>query len=418
MTRHRTKADDARVAGWVELDDEWEITVVPLLDPNYGIADGSGQGYLFARLTYASALKAAARYGAQLPTAEHLQQLADIGLQLYPYLGTPTAETTLLHSRLHDEDVARQLREAGWDGSVAVAGAGKHWIDGAPAGKSRLMGWDKDGPGPGKALWQPPIVAHNRSHHDDGTTTLLVRRKGTVSNEDIYEGLDEAAEATDDNIVAAPPEPPSTVVDAISELPPPPDTEPAPASLSAPGSRYVELVDDYIQAKNYRRVGERQIDLLVLHSTENPLRPGRKMARAVGGWFGGANAPVASAHFINDDVEVIQCVRVGDVAYAAPGANRNGVQLEIVGQAFKTNWLKEGLPTITKTAELVAALCQDLSIPLCRIDVDGLKAGERGITTHRAVTEASKRSTHVDPGGPGDARWPWSEFLDLVRGFM
>ena len=157
---------------WLRLDAAWDVSALPLWDMQASLDDGTP---LFARLNYDEALEVAAREGAQLPQPEHLEQLRRVGVQLQPYLGTPVAENAIEHSRRHDGDVWRQLRQLAWDGSRPVAGAGKHWIAGAPAGKSRLMGWDKDGAGPGTAWWQPASVAHNRQHFDDGTTTLLVR---------------------------------------------------------------------------------------------------------------------------------------------------------------------------------------------------------------------------------------------------
>lgn len=187
MTRHRTLPDQAAVAGWAPLDDKQEITVLPVLDPRFGVGEGEADP-TFARLTYADALKVAKRYDATLPTPDDLKHLADVGLQLFPFLGTPTAETSLHHSKLHDADVWRQLRARDWvaDGAQQpVAGAGKHWVAGAPEGRSRLMGWDKDGPGPGRELWNPDMVAHNRHHHDDGTTTLLVRPRQRAVDVDL-----------------------------------------------------------------------------------------------------------------------------------------------------------------------------------------------------------------------------------------
>lgn len=172
---HRTPPAQAAVhpSGWAPLSPGVEVTRLPLIDLAHALPTGE---QLFARLTYADALMVAERESATLPEPEHVERLRDIGLQLVPYLGTPTAEVEIEHSERHDADVHRQLAELGWDGVLPVAGAGKHWIAGAPPGRSRLMGWDKDGPGPGRAWWQPPQVAHARTHFDDGTTTILKRR--------------------------------------------------------------------------------------------------------------------------------------------------------------------------------------------------------------------------------------------------
>jgi hypothetical protein len=64
---------------------------------------------------------------------------------------------------------------------------------------------------------------------------------------------------------------------------------------------------------------------------------------------------------------------------------------------------------------LVRELCALYDIPIRRVDAKGLLAGESGITTHAAVTAAFKKSTHIDPGGVNDARWPWPEYLAMVQ---
>jgi hypothetical protein len=45
------------------------------------------------------------------------------------------------------------------------------------------------------------------------------------------------------------------------------------------------------------------------------------------------------------------------------------------------------------------------------VDVAGLLRGDRGITTHDAVSKAFKQSTHWDPG-PG---FPLADFANAVR---
>lgn len=165
-------------AQWSRLDDTHEVTAVPLIDNAHSLESGMP---LFARLNYDEALSVAGRYGARLIAPSEVEMLRNVGLQLMPFLGTPRAENGIEHSEAHDRDVWRQLRKLAWNGKRPVCGAGKHWVDGAPPGRSRLMGWDKDGAGPNKTWWQPDSVAHNRAHFDDGTTTVLVRNaKGAI----------------------------------------------------------------------------------------------------------------------------------------------------------------------------------------------------------------------------------------------
>lgn len=189
---HHTRVEDVIIYGWAPLTDELECTILAPQDAAHELDDGTK---LFARLDYDEHLAVAKAHGARLITAAEVDVLRRVGFQLMPYLGTPTAENDIVHSVRHDADVWRQLRARGWDGRQLVIGDGKYFVDGAPPGKSRLKGWDKDGPGPGSAWWQPNAVAHDRGHFDDGTTAKYVRprrpTKGFGST--IVEALQRAA---------------------------------------------------------------------------------------------------------------------------------------------------------------------------------------------------------------------------------
>jgi hypothetical protein len=169
---HRTRAEHAAVAGWVPFDNEWEITVIPVLDRRYVLADG---GSVLARPTYNDAIEIAQRYGddCQLIDPTDLELLRAVGVELDPYFGTPTAEVTLEHSRLHDADVNRQLKAMGWAGDRVVFNAGKHWMHGAEPGWSRLMGWWLDG----RWINRDMECHKGGNHHDDGTTIMLKRKR-------------------------------------------------------------------------------------------------------------------------------------------------------------------------------------------------------------------------------------------------
>lgn len=177
---HHTHLADVAVCSWEILNSEWEITSPALIDTG---ARPASERALFARLNYNEALIVASALGGELLTLELFEVLRETAtVVLPPFLGTPRAENGIEHSIAHDDACWNALIALNWyAGRGPVAGCGKHWIAGAPPGKSRLVGWDKDGDGPGKALWQPPFVAHNREHFDDGTTTLVVRRRDHVA---------------------------------------------------------------------------------------------------------------------------------------------------------------------------------------------------------------------------------------------
>ena len=175
------------------------------------------------------------------------------------------------------------------------------------------------------------------------------------------------------------------------------------------------LVADEIRAANYTRANRSEVKWCVLHSTENT--PAAGVARNVAEWFAGRQgaAPRASAHYCIGNDEAIACVPENDVSWAAPGANRYGINFEIVGRALSSDWITDCDPALQRAALLVARSCRRWNVPTVFVDADGLKRGERGITTHFEVSRAWRKSTHVDPGGPGNKNFPLSWFLEQVR---
>lgn len=181
-----------------------------------------------------------------------------------------------------------------------------------------------------------------------------------------------------------------------------------------PGETLDDLVDDYIQAKNYTTASRTTLRGIVLHSTES----GPNSASAVANWFAGDSAPRASAHLIIGRGATIQCVALEDVAWAAPKANSEFVQVEHCGYAMKSQWLEEESETLHRSARAVAAICREYDIPVKFLNEADLKSGGRGITTHYRVSMAFKKSDHVDPGGPEDRNWPLVEYLDMVKSYL
>lgn len=168
----------------------------------------------------------------------------------------------------------------------------------------------------------------------------------------------------------------------------------------------------FVQAANYTRTSGRSIRLIVLHSMESPEKPGT--ARAVAAWFAGAGAPKASAHYCVDGQDIIQCVREQDVAWAAPDANHDGLQIEIAGRAAQTTAEWRTPPAILdNVSTLVARLCRKHGIPPVFLTPDQIRAGRKGVTTHANVTKAypGPGRTHWDPG-PG---FPTVEVMAAVR---
>ncbi len=173
----------------------------------------------------------------------------------------------------------------------------------------------------------------------------------------------------------------------------------------------------FIQARNYTPVtgAPRKIDLIVIHDMEAP--ESALTAENVGLWFAGPNAPQASTHYNIDSDSIVQNVLVKDVAWAAPGANHNGIQFEHAGYARQSaaEWLDPYSRSMLAISALLAAqLCKAHSIPARFVPSSGLVMGERGITTHAAVSESFGRSNHTDPG----RNFPMRYYTRLVEEAM
>ncbi len=169
---------------------------------------------------------------------------------------------------------------------------------------------------------------------------------------------------------------------------------------------------EFIQARNYTRTSGRDVDVIVVHTMEAPEKPGT--AKAIAKWFAGPTAPRASGHYCIDNIKIVQGVRDQDVAWAAPGCNHNGIQLEHAGRARQTaaDWSDPYSRAMLKlSAKLAARLCKKHHIPIRRVRAAGLRAGRRGITGHVDVSQAFHRSDHWDPG----RNFPWAEYLRWIK---
>ena len=166
----------------------------------------------------------------------------------------------------------------------------------------------------------------------------------------------------------------------------------------------------FVQARSYTKGPRRgPITVVVIHDMEAPETT--KTAENVARYF--ATTAPASAHYCVDSDSVVQCVREADIAWHAPGANANGVGVELAGYAKQTaaQWADPfSHAMLILAAQLVADICKRNRIPAVYVTAAGLKAGKQGVTLHRDVTAAFHRSTHTDPG----PNFPMSAFMGLV----
>lgn len=169
----------------------------------------------------------------------------------------------------------------------------------------------------------------------------------------------------------------------------------------------------FIKAANYTPSSGRRIDLLVIHDMEAPEK--LETAEGVARYFQKPSVK-ASAHYNIDANSVVQCVRDQDVAWAAPGANHDGLQFEHAGYARQST--KEWLDSygqkmlFGQSAPLFARKCKEHKIPPVFLRAPDLTAQRRGITTHWEVTRAfSNGRGHTDPG----SGFPIQQFLVAVQ---
>jgi N-acetyl-anhydromuramyl-L-alanine amidase AmpD len=146
---------------------------------------------------------------------------------------------------------------------------------------------------------------------------------------------------------------------------------------------------------------------------EAPEKPGA--ALAVAKWFAGPNAPNASAHFCVDADVMIQCVFLHDVAWAAPGANMDGIHIEHAGFAAQTaeQWNDDySRKLLDRSSFLAASLCAKFRIPARWLSVEEVRDKKTsGICGHHDVSLAFGKSSHTDPG----RSFPRERYIALVE---
>lgn len=166
----------------------------------------------------------------------------------------------------------------------------------------------------------------------------------------------------------------------------------------------------------YSRQRREHVSFIVLHATHGAEGPNKDNDEAVA-----SSKPLLpgelphSAHYFVDSDSATRSVPDLLTAYhAGKHANAAGIGVEICGRADQSlkQWLdKVSLPTLQIAARLVADLCKEHKIPAEFLDVDGLLAGSKGITTHALVAEAWKETKHWDPGPD----FPLQAFIAAVK---
>lgn len=169
----------------------------------------------------------------------------------------------------------------------------------------------------------------------------------------------------------------------------------------------------FVAARFFKRPSTaRQVKWIVIHSMETPQKS--NMAEAVAEFFHGGTA-VTSAHYCIDNDSIVQCVKDADIAFAAPGANTNGLHLEHAGRASQTasEWQNAySTDMLRLSARLVAVKAQKLGIPTRWLEPEEIRAGEKGIASHHNMTLAfGIAGGHTDPG----PNFPVKRYLRMIE---
>jgi N-acetyl-anhydromuramyl-L-alanine amidase AmpD len=177
------------------------------------------------------------------------------------------------------------------------------------------------------------------------------------------------------------------------------------------------MMPRFLQARHYRKVPPetpRRIDLVVIHSAEigESLEGAEALMKACA-----VSPRVASWHYAVDAQSITQSVLEEDVAFAAPGANSNGIQIELCGYARQSQaeWQDAySFHMLELAARLVADIIARHELPAVFVSRETLRLPmARGITTHAEVSKAFKKSSHWDPG----PHFPMAHFIERVKWF-
>ena len=168
-----------------------------------------------------------------------------------------------------------------------------------------------------------------------------------------------------------------------------------------------------IRAKWFTDVTDkRTVRVIVIHTMEAAKKA--NTAENVANYFKTTKSKV-SAHLCIDNDSIVQCVFDNDVAYAAPGVNRDGIQLELAGFANQTaaDWTDAyNTLLLEKAANAAAQYCLKYDIPRAHLTDKQLKDGKKGIIGHvQASRMYPPNAGHHDPG----ENFPWDFFIERVE---
>lgn len=167
----------------------------------------------------------------------------------------------------------------------------------------------------------------------------------------------------------------------------------------------------YVPAKHIGPKRDVPVRVIVIHTAEN-LEAGDSAENLAK--YGQRPDYVSSWHITVDRDSIIQCVKDSFVAFAAPGVNHDGIQIELAGKAGQSaaQWRDPfSLATLALAADAVAQYCLKYSIPPVKLTDAELRSGVRGIIGHDQASRVYRKSDHMDPG----PNFPWPRFTGMVQ---
>lgn len=170
----------------------------------------------------------------------------------------------------------------------------------------------------------------------------------------------------------------------------------------------------YLEAAKHSGLRSLTPKYIVIHSTETENIKGS--AKSVALYFHNASNHGASTQLVLDDVSCWRTLHDNVIPWAAPPFNSRGLHIELCGRAAwsRAEWW-EHIVTIRKAAQATAYWAADYDIPLRWLSPAMCKKYASGITSHRNVSLAFKKSTHTDPGAEGGKHFPYDRFMALVK---
>lgn len=152
--------------------------------------------------------------------------------------------------------------------------------------------------------------------------------------------------------------------------------------------------------------------VIVLHTAEAACGVGK--AEAVARYLARPETR-ASAHYVLDPATTVAQVAEADTAWAAPGANADGIQVEQCGYASWTAAEWADWPAQTMIRTQLVPLLRDVSarwqIPLYALTAADLLAGRSGVCDHKTINDAYHQSDHWDCG----TSFPLAQVLSLAN---